>query len=60
MTFDQATGFVKQFHQIEGPAAKASEHYGAMVKAEAKLKDTVSRPYLISLFDPLQPRHEDQ
>ena len=39
---DQATSYVKQFHSIEGAAAKASEHYDFMVQSEAKLKDTVS------------------
>jgi hypothetical protein len=37
----QATGYVKQFHSIEGPAAKASEHYDLMVQSEARLKETV-------------------
>jgi hypothetical protein len=39
----QATSYVKQFHEIEGGAAKASEHYGFMLKAEAELKDTVMK-----------------
>lgn len=37
----QATSYVKQYRGIEGAAAKASEHYGAMVAAEARLKEEV-------------------
>lgn len=36
-----ATSYVKQFHSIEGAAAKASEHYEFMVQSEATLKETV-------------------
>ena len=38
---NQATSYVKQYRGIEGAAAKASEHYGAMVAAEARLKEEV-------------------
>lgn len=38
---NQATSYVKQYRGIEGAAAKASEHYGPMVAAEARLKEEV-------------------
>jgi hypothetical protein len=38
-----ATSYVRQFHSIEGAAAKASEHYDFMVSSEARLKETVMR-----------------
>lgn len=38
-----ATSYVRQFHSIEGSAAKASDHYDFMVSSEARLKETVMR-----------------
>ncbi len=38
-----ATSYVRQFHSIEGAAAKASDHYDLIVSSEARLKETVMR-----------------
>lgn len=51
----QATSYVKQFHSIEGAAAKASDHYDFMVESELKLKDTVSSPLLPSTYQQQSP-----
>jgi hypothetical protein len=51
---NQAVSYVKQFHGIEGPAAKASEHYDAMVTAEQTLKDTVGSSFVCT-FDVFFP-----
>ena len=46
-----AVSFIRQFHDIEVEAAKASDDYGAMQQAERELKQLVQKQFNLALSD---------